>query len=354
MTKLYLAIILLLTTVLSGCGVTEASVTEDRYEASAPIAVATETAILGEVFAHYAATATLEALSEAPAVAKVAGEITQIRVEEGDQVKTGQVLATLDNTELRLKVAQAAANLKRTEQELKRQTELAKLQMVSAGDIDALRYDLEALESELKLAKLQLSYSSIRAPINGVVAARHIKVGNMLQTGDLAFHISDNSELQAELHVPQDQLALLHKKQVAHMVFDALPNLQFQGTVERVSPTIDAATGTFRIVVAVDDPQESLRPGMFARLRIVYDQHQGAVLIPAMALIHEDNETSVFVVQNGVAHRRKVTMGYVNDEQVEIVSGLQAGDEVVTVGQFALRDGNSVSQNTLERASYTF
>ncbi|MEM7284487.1 MAG: efflux RND transporter periplasmic adaptor subunit, partial [Pseudomonadota bacterium] len=287
-------------------------------------------------------------------VAKVAGEILNIKVEEGDQVAAGQVLATLDGRELRLRVAQAAANLKRTEQSLKRQQELAKLEMVSQGEMDALQYELKALSSELEIAKLQLSYSEIRAPIAGVISNRYIKVGNTLSSGDMAFHVTDTSRLQAELHVPQDQLALLHKKQTAHLVFDALPNTQFKGVVERVSPTIDVATGTFRIVVGVDDPSKTLRPGMFGRLNIIYDQHDGAVLIPAAALIHEDNKISVFVVHNGVAHQRRVTVGYVNDDQVEVISGLEAGDQVVTMGQFNLRDGNQVSEHNLERASYTF
>lgn len=353
-----LAMVLLIVPLLlpiQGCGSTEASVNKNQQDSVLhPVAVATQVAVVGEVFAHYASTATLEALSEAPAIAKVGGEIRAILIEEGDVVKAGQVLARLDARELQLTVAQAEANVKKLEQQHRRNKQLSSYKLVSEGDMDTLKFELKALRSSLDLAKLQLSYSQIRAPISGVVAARHIKVGNTLSAGDIAFDITDNSQLQAKIHVPQDELSRLKAEQRASLFFDALPDQRFQGTVQRVSPTVDTQTGTVRITVAVNDPDNQLRPGMFGRFNIVYDQRDGAVLIPAVAVIQEDKHASVYVVEDGIAHRRNVETGYVNQDQVEIVNGVTAGDQVVTVGQLGLRDGIHVSEQKLELATYTF
>ena len=352
-----LAMVLTIATLLlpiHGCGSTEASMNEKQGSVIHPVAVATKVAIVGNVFAHYESTATLEALSEAPAVAKVGGEIKSILIEEGDVVTTGQVLAKLDARELQLTVAQAQANVKKLEQEYRRNKKLSDHKLISDGDMDRTKFELAALRSQLKLARLRLSYSQIRAPISGVVAARHIKVGNTLTTGDIAFDITDNSQLQAKIHVPQDELSRLKAEQEASLFFDALPNQQFRGAVERVSPTIDTQTGTVRITVAVDDPKNELRPGMFGRFHIIYDQHNGAVLIPTAALIREDQQTRVYVVEDGVAHVRDVETGYVNQDHVEIVKGVNVGELVVTVGQLGLKNGVRVSEQKFELATYTF
>jgi membrane fusion protein (multidrug efflux system) len=133
----------------------------------------------------------------------------------------------------------------------------------------------------------------------------------------------------------------------ARLALDALPGAEYTGTVERISPRIDPVTGTFRVTLSVDSRDGELRPGMFARVEVVYEQRADALLVPAAAILAEDAERAVFVVEDGVARRRPVDLGFANGEQVEVVHGLTPRDDVIVVGQTGVRDGTPVA---IERA----
>ena len=137
-------------------------------------------------------------------------------------------------------------------------------------------------------------------------------------------------------------MRLIKADQPVQMLVDALPDVAFAGSVARVSPVVDAATGTFRVVAQFKDDSGKLRSGMFGRVRIVYDQRSDALVVPRAALVGDNKDASVFVVDKDVAKRRKVTLGYADGGQVEIVDGLAEGEKVVTLGQAALRDGAKV------------
>ena len=162
-------------------------------------AEATETTVPVEVqpvrraamVAVYAGTAPIEAHDEAVVVAKVGGEVRQIHVEEGDTVKAGQVLARLDGDRLRLEVAQSEANLRKLERDYTRFQELSEKGLVAKGTVENAKFDLDALRAAYDRARLELSYTEIRAPIAGVVSARNIKLGNTINANDPTFTVTD-------------------------------------------------------------------------------------------------------------------------------------------------------------------
>jgi membrane fusion protein (multidrug efflux system) len=292
--------------------------------------------------AAFQGTSNLVAEAEADVVTKTSGVVLEIMVEEGDKVVAGQVLARLDSDRQRLNMKQSEANLRKLENDFKRQQELIERKLISQDVYDRSRYDLDTQRASYDIAKLELSYTEIRAPIGGVVSKRNVKVGNLIQVNQPLFKIDDFDPLEAMIDVPEREMRLIQAGQPVQMLVDALPDAVFAGNVARVSPVVDANTGTFRVVAQFKDDSGRLRSGMFGRVRVVYDQRADVLVVPRAALVGDDKDAAVFVVENDVAKRRKVQLGYADGGKVEITDGLADGDKVVTLGQAALRDGAKV------------
>lgn len=314
----------------------------DKAPAAVPaVPVEVLPAARGEMLAVYSGTAPLEADGEAVVVAKVGGELRQLLVEEGVQVRKGQVLARLDGERLRLEAAQARAQLSKLERDYKRNVELQQRGLVAVSAFENLRYEVEAARAAYDLTALQLSYTDIRAPIDGVVAERFVKAGNTLNPNEKVFRIADLSPLVAHVHVPESELWKLHAGQVAGAQVDAAGGV-FQSVIRRISPVVDSNTGTFKVTLELRDPNHRLKPGMFARVEIVHERRANVVRIPRAALLEDDGNPRVFVVQAGKAVSRAVVLGLTNGPLAEVVSGVAAGDAVVVVGQGTLKEGSPV------------
>ncbi|TDK23317.1 efflux RND transporter periplasmic adaptor subunit [Luteimonas aestuarii] len=293
------------------------------------------------IAASYANTANLEPVAESQVVAKTSGVALQVLVEEGQQVRAGQVLVRIDPDRARLQAAQSSAQLQKLEANYRRAQQLAAQQMVSANDLDQLRFDLENARAVNRLANLELSYTNVVAPISGVVASRSIKSGNFVQINTPIVRIIDASRLEATLDVPEREIATLKPGLPVRLQVDALPGRTFEGLVDRVAPVVDGGSGTFRVISAFDG-SDALQPGMFGRLRIDYDQRANALTIPRLALLDDEGEPAVYVVRDGKAVRVQVALGYQDGAFVEVREGLAEGDAVVTAGKVALRDGSAV------------
>jgi membrane fusion protein (multidrug efflux system) len=308
-----------------------------------PDAIPVEVAAVARrpISASYSGTAPLEALGESQVVAKTSGVALQVMAEEGQAVRAGQVLVRIDGARPALQVAQAFAQVRKLEANYLRARQLAEQKMVSANDLDQLKYDLENARAAYNLAKLELSYTSVVAPISGVIASRSIKPGNFVQINTPIFRIVDTSRLEATLNVPERDLETLKPGLPVALNVDALPGKVFSGTVDRIAPVVDSGSGTFRVVCAFAGGGV-LQPGMFGRIRIDYDQRANALVIPRTALLDDEDDPAVFVARAGKAARVPVKLGYMDGEWAEVLSGLRAGDQVVTAGKVALREGSAV------------
>ena len=320
-----------------------ASEGQESEDDSPAIPVETSAASRADIYAMYSGTAPIEADAEAGVIAKVAGEIREILVEEGDEVKSGQLLARLDGDRLRLELMQSEANLRKAQRDHQRNVDLKDRSLISAGDFEKIKYEMDALEATNNLAKLELSYTEIRAPIDGVIAERFVKVGNTIEVNAVMFQVTSLEPLIAYLHVPEREYRRIGRGQTAVIEVDALQGSEFQATVARISPVVDPATGTFKITVEVSDPTRRLKPGMFGRINIVYDIHPQALQVPRSAIIDEAGEMSLFIVEDEKAVRRPIKTGYANNGNIEIVDGLTGSEKIVVVGQTGLRDGSKVS-----------
>lgn len=329
---------------LTGCGGNANSQgSEPEPEASVP-AVPVEAALAsrGQISAFFSGTATLEAEQEAFVVAKAGGIVEEIFVEEGSAVEAGTPLAKLDDERLALDMERARVTLERMQRESERQKEMFDKQLVSAEEYESVRSEYEAQKAVYDLAVLQVEHTTVRAPITGVVSERFIKVGNMVQSNEQTFRVTDFRPLLAILYVPERELNRLRVGQRAEVRVDALSGDVFPGAVDRVSPVVDPSTGTFKVTVEVDDPTRRLKPGMFGRVSIVSDTRADVILVPRTAVLTEDDEESVFTVEDSVAVRRLVRTGYSDASMIEIAEGVDEGSVVITIGQNNLRDSSRV------------
>lgn len=328
---------------LAGCGIGEASVTDNSTTSdSTPVPVEVAYPSRTDIYATYDATTTIGSEGDAPVLARVPGEVVELLVEEGDLVSKGQILARLDGQRLRLEMLAAKANLKQARSEYERYVDLNKRGLVSEAMFDGLRYDLDALNASYELTKLNYGYSNIRATISGFVSARSIKLGQNIALGQEAFRITDTDELVAYLQIPQAELSKFAAGHAATLEVDSIPSEKFNAEIVRISPTIDVRNGTFRATAFIDNSTGRLAPGMFARFRIAYEKHPAAMTIPLVAVVEEDDETSVYVVSEGEVSRRRIEVGIVSDKRAEVLAGLEDGEPVVIVGQTSIRDGSKV------------
>ena len=306
-----------------------------------PVPVEIARASRRAVVASYTGTAPLEARAESQVVAKTSGVALAVLVEEGQTVRAGQPLLRLDSARHALQVAQSAAQLRKLEANYARSQQLAKQNLISANDLDQLRYDLENARATNRLANLELSYTTVVAPISGVVASRSIKTGNFVQINTPIMRIVDTSRLEAVLNVPERELATLKAGLPVTLAVDALPGQTFKGTVDRVSPVVDSGSGTFRVVASFEGGGV-LKPGMFGRIRVDYDQRADALVVPREALLDDESDPAVYVVRERKAVRVPVKLGYLDGEWAEVRAGVREGEPVVTAGKAALRDGTLV------------
>jgi len=342
-TPIIATLVLSAATVVSGCGVGQASVTDEAaVQAETPVPVEVANPFRADIYATYNATATIASDADAPVVARIGGEVVELLVEEGDIVVEGQVLARLDGERLRLEMLAAKANLKQAQTEYERNIDLHSRGLISASMFDNLQYDLEALEATYELSRLNFEYSKIRAPISGVVASREVKPGQTLAVNDVAFRITDTSELLAYLQIPQSELPKFAAGHKASIEVASMPGVDHPATIARISPTIDTRNGTFRATAVIDNDAGNLAPGMFGRFTIAYEQHKDALVIPVAAVLDEDDVMTVYVVNDNEVVRRNIETGIESDGKVEVLGGLDESDVIVVVGHSGLRNGSKV------------
>jgi membrane fusion protein (multidrug efflux system) len=328
---------------LAACNPGEGTDEEDVAEESPAIPVETVKPSRADINAVYSGTAPIEAFADAKVIAKVGGEVREILVEEGDDVARGQVLARLDGDRLRLEKEQAEANLQKLQRDYQRNIDLKEKGLISEGDFEKIQYEMQALQASFDLASLELDYTEIRAPIDGVVSERFIKLGNTIDANAETFQVTSLEPLISYLHIPEREYRRIDPGQTTTIGIDALQGLSFDAIVARVSPIVDPATGTFKITIEVSDPSRRLKPGMFGRINIIFDTREMALQIPRSAVIEEAGEAAVFVVSEDIAEKRVIRTGYTEAGNVEVVGGLDDDDEIVIVGHSNLKNGSRVS-----------
>jgi len=332
---------------------------------------------------------------------KVQGWVEKINVREGDRVKVGQVLVTLDAREAEAAVAQAQAsleaaiarlkqvratseetiqsqiqqakaNLDLAEADLNRARELHEKNFISRQQLDEARtkynvakaaYDLalnsirqKTWENDIALAEAQVQQAKatldlnraqlanliILSPMNGKVTKRHVDPGTMVKDTTPILALMDLDEVKMMVNVIEKEFVRLQIGQPVKVTVMAFPNRAFQGRIAIITPALELQSRTAEIQITIPNPGYVLNPGMFGRAEIVLRSNPQAILIPIQALVSEEDKDFVFVLRDGKAYRRIVQKGLIKEPLVEITRGLTPGEQVITAGYGYLKDGTPV------------
>ena len=315
---------------------------EEEDDAKTPVPVEVAAVSEGSVSAYTSSTANLVAENEVKVLSEVEGRVLTLRVEEGDWVKNGQVLASLvrDDQALAFKKAQLQETNARAA--FDRATELVERELISREEFDKLSIDYEIAQQELAEAEWALKKTTIIAPFSGRITARMTQLGQHVRPGDELFQVTDFDPLVARIYLPERDVLGLQEGQDVQIRLDAATEVYFAGRIRQISPVVDTSTGTVKVTVEATEPPEQVRPGSFVTVNIVRVTHSDALLLPREAVLKELQKAHVYVAEDDVAEKRAVTLGLEEGELIEVLSGVAAGDRVIVTGQGGLKDGSAV------------
>ena len=303
-----------------------------------PVPISVRPATEGDISSYYKTNATLEVDKEADIVSRVSGLVKSIAVEEGDEVEAGAVLLEIENDEYRHRVTLSSARTKNLKSKIDRLKALTD-DLVSVQERETAESEYNTAVAEMELAKLNLSYTKVRAPFRGLIVTRMVDPGQKVGNDTPVFHLSDFRSLLAKVYVPSKEFRNLKTEQDVNLVLDSSKEVM-KGRIKLISPIIDPATGTIKITVEVSDYPANTRPGDFAEVQVITDTHPAVVLVPRFAVITDHDEQVVFIAtEDNTAERRPVEIGYSDDDNAEIISGVKVGERVVVKGQRRLENG---------------
>ena len=311
----------------------------------APVAEVVPTVSVVEVSARMVPqtavyTSTVQAYVKNNIAPQMAGRIIKINAEIGDFVKKGQVLAEIDKASLQ----QAQLQLLNQEVELERLRTLYEAGAVSKSDFDSIELAYNVTKTQVENL---LENTVLCSPIDGVVTARNYDVGDMYAMSSPIYTVEQIKPVKLLVAVSESDYTKVKKGDSVEIIADALPELTFNGKIEKIYPTVDAATRTFNVEVVVPNNYSSLRPGMFARVTVDFGSNNN-VVIPDMAVVKQQGsgERFVYVLNaDGTVTYKKVELGRRMGAEYEVLSGLEDGDKIVTGGQIRLKDGVKVIVN---------
>ena len=361
-----------------------AATPDGQAKAEEPTPVRTVAATRGTVDAAVSATANLRALRNVTILSRSEGVVQRVAVEEGEFVRSGQLLCQLDDRELQVDLELARQRLAQTRvqlesaqiireklqsqvaaksSELKRNEEALAEGLVSDTDVALVRNQLaefthdersqeasvrenkfrvEELEAEIEKVELQIAHAKVTAPFTGTIVKRSIDLGQSVRASDELFNLAAFSPLYADVFLSEADSRAVKPGQVASITLD-ISQAAVAGRIVRVSPVVDGETGTVKVTAEIQSPTAQFRPGAFVRVSIKTDTVQDAVLIPKSAVIERDGETFVFVTDKDIAHRKTVQLGYADGASVEVRAGVGQGEMVVVAGQGSLEEGEKTT-----------
>ncbi len=288
---------------------------------------------------------------------RLAAYVKEIIKEEGDYVRENDVLALLDDTEIkisyeqsRIALDQAKVSMDEAEQNYIRSQELIKKDLISEqefqtqeGVFKQRQLDYSNRQESLKNLELQLGWTKIRALAEGYITERLIEVGSRVTNNQQVYTIEDFKPLLIRVYVPtSDAVALKVGMPAEITTSEVLRGAVFTGNVKLINPRIDTQTGTVKVTVEAFDDTLRLKPGMFVEVRINIGHKENVLVVPRRSVLYKQNKTYVFAVTGNTVSQREVVLGLNEEDEVEVVSGIEEGQVIVLVGVDGLKDGQRI------------
>ena len=312
---------------------------KDENKAPDPVPVEIATAMPREISSYYYTTATLEPERKVAVLAKIAGQVIELRVEEGARVSEGALLCRIEDTEPKLALEEARINLEKQEREFARIKKMFEEKLISDREYSDATYQYDVARNQHDAALTRYEYTKVKAPFSGVVTQRFVEAGQNLAVGAQLFEVADTDPLLVRMYLPESELRAVSVGQQVSIEPDNAPGTRLSGRVVRIAPEVDERTGTVKVTAETDG---GAMPGSFARVRVVTDTRQGTLSVPRRGLLSDAGEFFVYVAEADSVRRVSVRVGYQNEEYSEVLSGVEEGDSVVVVGAGALRTGTKV------------
>lgn len=309
---------------------------------AAPVrAVPVEVALVrrADVTSDISSIGSLQSDESVKVASEVAGRIHEIRFQEGQQVKAGDVLVQLDDALVKASQAEMEARLGLAKANYERAQQLSKTGSGTTRSLDEAFAELNTSTALLNLQQVQLAKHSIRAPFDGVVGLRSISNGAYIDTGDPLVNLEKLDTLKVDFKVPEIQLGNIRPGQSVGVLIDAIPNRTFTGTIYAIDPMVDVNGRSLSVRARLPNQDMTLRPGLFVRVVVKGRDTRSALFVPESSIVPRGQERIVWVIENGKAVEAKVKLGQRLAGEVEIISGLKSDAQVVTAGQNRLRQG---------------
>lgn len=316
--------------------------TDAGWQAPAP-AVEVAPVERGTVVQSVEAVGTLRANESVTLRPEIAGRVAAINFDEGQPVQAGQLLVSLDDSVHAAEVREKEADFKLAQIESQRADQLVDARAAPVEVRDRALAELQAAEAAVDLAKARLDKTRIRAPFGGLVGLRHVSVGDFVNVGQDLVSLVEIDPLKVDFRVGEIHLSDLAPGQGIDVRVDAFPGDRFAGSVYAIEPLVDINGRAVVIRARLPNDAGRLRPGLFSRVTLIVDTAATALLVPEDAIVPRGDQHFVYRLVDGKALLTEVVLGKREARAVQIVSGLNAGDVVVTAGQLKLRDGVAVT-----------
>ena len=274
---------------------------------------------------------------------EIDGVIEKIDFEEGDEITKGKRLVDISTKEHRLKLKIAITDSNLADINIKRDKKLAAQNLIPNAQLDQTKTRAESASLNKELAEISLNKSLISSPLKGTIKTRHIKVGEFVRKGDKLVEILDIDRILVKVNIPEQEILSIQVGQNVEVALYIMEKKTFLGRVKNIGLEADSSNRTFPVEILVDNKERQLRAGMLARATFTKNVDQDQIVIPRHTILERDQGRVVYVFDDGKAFRRDITIGLSQQDQVQVVQGLNKGELIVVEGHTKLTDGEEVN-----------
>ncbi|MFZ5766971.1 MAG: efflux RND transporter periplasmic adaptor subunit [Thermodesulfobacteriota bacterium] len=276
-------------------------------------------------------------------LARISGTVEEVLVVEGQKVREGEVLARIEEADYRIALDAARANFDLARVTSERIRQLRDQDIVPVAELDKTENELRTARAAMENAALNLSRCRVVAPMSGVIRRLDLKKGLMLGVGDPMAELLQIDQVKAVIGIPESDVAAVRDLDTVEFTIQALENRRVSGRLHFLSPAPDNLARLFRLELAVDNGDGAILPGMFVRANIIKKTVTNAITVPLYAVLSRNDEHFVFVEKAGLAEKRPVTLGILEEWQAQVASGLAAGERVIIEGQRDVEEGQPLT-----------
>ncbi len=282
-------------------------------------------------------------IQQANIYSKVNGNLERVFVNIGSIVRKNQLLALIDTTELAQQVLQTQATFENTNRNFERTKDLYARSLVAKQDFDNAEAAMKVAKANYQQASIRLDYAHITAPFAGIITKRYLDQGSNVTSNDkILFTLVDPEAMKVIVNVLEKDIPLITTGKRGVITVDAYPGKEFYGTVTRFSGAVDLSTRTMEVEIDIPNADHLLKPGMYANVALIVDEHKNAITVPTQSILKDDKGYFVYAVDTKITKRKNVSIGTEQNARMEILSGLEGVENIITVGQQFVKDSSQV------------